>query len=616
MRSKIGHSFTGKRWVRALPLCIFHVVIFASILHAQNAEEKKALNQSDKNQSDSIPFGQMNLHIVPQSHIDLAWWWRYDPETIDVISKRTLEMAFQNMEAFPDYTFTFLQVPAIQPLESRYPDLFYKLHYYILHNEAMGSSVPNPHGGDPNDGRLKIAHGLWAEVDASLPSGESLVRQCLYGKRYFKYEFGIDVKGAWFQDAWTHPVTFPQILKKCGIDSYLFRRGRAGASDEQMFWWEAPDGSRVFAYKAVNDWEVLQREPVERQMASLSRRYGVKDFIAAVGVGNHGGGLKSRELADLRKTMSQMSVRAQFSTPEKFLKAVLEDGKFPTVKTEISPTIRGAYTTQGEIKKLHRQSETLLLSFEKFASIASQMGVAPYPQKVVNQAWEKLMLNESHDAISGTTIPPATNDAIDLYQQVIERSREGLQNAFQAISGKTDTSGTGQAIIVYNPLSWERTEPAEIDLTLDHSPGAISISGPDGKTVPVQILSRFRETGKLQLKILFVAENVPSLGYKVYHLVEEPDTEHHASSLSASNAAIENEFFMVAVDPNTGNVARIFDKVNGKDVLDRSNSGNLIQVIEDFGDSEGFLRSADGKDRTTITGTVQLQRSIRILRSA
>ena len=72
---------------------------------------------------------KMTLHVIPQSHIDLSWWWRYDPETIHIVVKHTLETAFGNMEKFPDYTFTYLQVPAMEPLERLYPDLFYKLRF-------------------------------------------------------------------------------------------------------------------------------------------------------------------------------------------------------------------------------------------------------------------------------------------------------------------------------------------------------------------------------------------------------------------------------------------------------------------------------------------------------
>jgi len=215
--------------------------------------------------------GDMQLHIIPQSHIDLSWWWRYDPETIHVVARHTLETAFGNMEKFPDYTFTFLQVPLIEPLEELYPELFYKLRYYSHNTEAIGSGFPNP-GPSGDKGRLAIGSGLWCEVDGSLPCGESLVRNCLYGKRYYQHQFGIDVKTAWIQDAWTHPWTYPQILSKCGITSYMYTRPRpeelfmlvpdslkekflstiSKKQDERMFWWESPDGSRVFAYKPLS----------------------------------------------------------------------------------------------------------------------------------------------------------------------------------------------------------------------------------------------------------------------------------------------------------------------------------------------------------------------------
>jgi alpha-mannosidase len=128
-----------------------------------------------------------------------------------------LETAFDNMEKYPDYTFTYLQVPAIEPLEELYPEIFYKLRYYSHRKEALGDRIRNP-GASGSEGRLAIGSGLWCEIDGCLPCGESLVRHCLYGKRFFEHQFGIDVKTAWFQDAWTHPWTYPQILKKSRID--------------------------------------------------------------------------------------------------------------------------------------------------------------------------------------------------------------------------------------------------------------------------------------------------------------------------------------------------------------------------------------------------------------
>lgn len=363
----------------------------------------------------------MTLHVVPQAHIDLAWWWRYDPETIRVIVPKTLAMAFNNLEKYPDYTFSFLQVPAIEPLEKLDPELFYKIHYYLYHSRAMGLSIPNPHGTNPSRGRFKLVHGMYVEVDGCAPGGEAVVRQCLYGKRYFKYKFGIDVNTAWVKDAWTHPWTYPQILKKSGIDSYMFKRGQGGEADERMFWWEAADGSRVFAYKPASFDGLPAKERWERELTEVRNRYGVADHIALVGVGDHGGGVPEGDIEVIAKTMSSMSAKARFSTADQFLKAVLSQKRdFPVVKYEISPTIRGAYTTVGEIKKGNRQSENLLLTAEKFSSLALAMGQYRYPQADFTRAWQKLMLNQFHDTISGTDTPDATDDALRLYREVLD----------------------------------------------------------------------------------------------------------------------------------------------------------------------------------------------------
>lgn len=538
----------------------------------------------------------MTLHVVPQAHIDLAWWWRYDPETVRVIVPKTLSMAFENLEKYPDYTFTFLQVPALDPLESLFPDYFYKIHYYIYHPEAMGRSIPNPHGTDEALGRFKIVHGLYVESDGCVPGGEAVVRQCLYGKRYFKYKFGIDVKTAWFYDAWTHPWTYPQILKKSGIDSYMFERGEGGENDERMFWWQAPDGSRVFAYKPASFGGLATKDEWEKELQEVSKRYGVKDHIALIGVGDHGGGIPEGDIEVMKKVMSAMPAKAQFSTADKFLSSVLQQNvQFPTVKYEISPTMRGTYTTVGEIKKRNRESENLLMTTEKFASVAMGLGDFPYPQAELTSSWKKVMLNQFHDTIAGTETPDATDDALALYQEVLDSAGIILKDTLEYITARINTQGQGIPVVVFNPLSWERTDTIEAELHLESSAKGIELRDSQGQIVPYQVLGEKRNGNTYDLRILLLAENLPSLGYKTYRVVPKPDAGALTSPLQASAAGLENQFYKVEIDSASGCLKSVFDKRSKRETLDKSGRGNLIQIIEDFGDSEGFLRSADGK---------------------
>ena len=447
----------------------------------------------------------MTLHVIPQSHIDLAWWWRYDPETLHVVARHTLETAFDNMEKYPDYTFTYLQVPAIEPLERLYPLLSYKLSYYVHNPNAIGLRIPNPGAGGAK-GRLAIGSAAWCEFDGSVPCGESLVRQFVYGKRYYLHTFGIDVRTAWCQDAWTHPWTLPQILKKCGVDSYMFSRPRG--KGEAMFWWESPDGSRVFAYKPfrIEDESLPSQDRLDRRLLETNRRYGVRDDLTLVGVGNHGGGAIRADVERMRRLMAQRAAPSTttpappkliFSTPDRFVESVLRGPhKFPVVRYELEPTIRGSYTSVAEIKRGNRQAESLLLSLEKFSAIAARLGERPYPQAKLFGLWKKVMLNQFHDTISGTDIYPANEDALRLYRQVTTIGRAELNECLNAICTRIETAGPGIPIVVFNPLAWPRTDAVECDVPCDASPARLELTDKQGNHVAAQIVREQFSQGK------------------------------------------------------------------------------------------------------------------------
>jgi alpha-mannosidase len=155
------------------------------------------------------------IYVVPQAHIDVAWFWRYDPETIEVCIPATFGLAADNLEQVPEYFFSASQVPLYEGMRQHHPQLAARVEKLI------------------REGRWEIVGAHWVEFEGAGPCGEALVRHCVYGKRYFQEVYGVDVRNAWQVDAWTHPWTLPQILKKCEIDTYVFERGRRG---EDVFW--------------------------------------------------------------------------------------------------------------------------------------------------------------------------------------------------------------------------------------------------------------------------------------------------------------------------------------------------------------------------------------------
>ncbi|HBH85891.1 MAG: hypothetical protein A2X05_02170 [Bacteroidetes bacterium GWE2_41_25] len=544
-------------------------------------------------------IGAMKLHVIPQAHIDLSWWWRYDPSAIHVIAKHTLEVAFDNMEKFPDYTFTFLQVPVMEPLEKLYPDLFYKLRYYVHNRRAIGPGLPNP-GPSGDNGRLAIGSGLFVETDGCLPCGESIVRQCLYGKRWIKYQFDIDVKTAWFQDAWTHPWTYPQILKKSGIDSYMFTRPR-GKMKDSMFWWESADGSRVFAYNPLAAGGNLSpKDEIDKYLADINSKYGINDGITLIGVGNHGGGAIRADVERMHQVMNEINngkslAKIMFSTPKQFLAAAMtEKGNFPVYRYEIEPTIRGAYTTVGEIKKGNRQSETMLMTLEKFASVSYALGYGNYPSEQIYSSWKKLMINQFHDPISGTDILPSIDDVLRRFKEIVDTSSILLDESLRSITKHINTQGDGDALVIFNPLSWKRTDVVEATLKLPAGTNYISILDQEKRRIPVQIVSVKEKEGANEFKVLFLAENIPSMGYSTFRVRPENEKPSDKNAFRTRRFLLENEFFRVKIDSVTGCVSGITDKRNKREALEKGGLGNLIQVIDDFGDSEGFLLSPEG----------------------
>ena len=509
---------------------------------------------------------QGTIYVIPQSHIDVAWLWRYDPETIHRCCKPTFTLATDNMDRYPDYTFSQSQVPLYTAIEEAYPELFAKIKQYI------------------EEGRWEIVGGMYVEFEGGEPCGESIVRQCVMGKRYFQRKFGVEVKTGWQMDAWSHPWQLPQILKKSGIHSYMFKRGEKG---QRLFWWQSPDGSRVLAYKPLHG----DPSPSWKEfLCNQSARYGVKDVMILIGSGDHGGGPRAEEIEKVRRFAEEVSpdIKVRFSTFRHFTETLLaQKSDYPVLNDELGFELVGDLTNCGEIKKNNRQCENLLLTAEKCSSIVYMYECLPYPQAELEEAWKKLLFNQFHDIIGGSGIPPVCKDAHRSYEIVKESGEKVLQNSLSIISKHVATQGEGTPIIVMNPLSWKRSGLVETELAFEEDPQGIQLQDGNGEEVPVQILRKWERDGKHRLRFIFIAEDVPSLGYGTYYAVKNPEKAGTTNPLSATEEEIENAFFGVKVDPDSGCLKSIFDKRNLREVLDGSKRGNLLVALEDDGDSEG-----------------------------
>lgn len=490
---------------------------------------------------------EFTVHLIGHGHIDMNWLWLW-PETIDVC-RNTFTTMLKIMDLYPDFKYSQSQASTYIIMEELYPDLFKQIQQKV------------------KEGRWEITGGTWTEGDMNMASGESIVRQIMYAKRYFQEKFGVESEICWEPDTFGHAWTIPQILAKSGIKYYYFCRC---AKDQRVFWWEGPDGSRVLAYN-FNWYSESINDNIKSYPYEINRLYGVKDGMAVYGVGDHGGGPTMQDLTRAVNLQKQpLYPTVKFNTAKGFYDTLLsKKTDWPVINDELNFVFQGCYTTHADIKKENRVSENLLPTAEAFAVLAGQYGYK-YPQNSFVDAWRNTCFNQFHDIFDGSAIHDSYIYSKELFDKITTAGNSALSASLGAIARNVRTSGDGVPIIVFNPLAWTRT-----DVVTMHTPGGenkilqtFTVKDANGRVVPSQ---SFDQTTS------FLAKDIPSMGYKTFYLTSEPGL----AMMPAVNGGniIENEFFTVKVDQKSGTITSIFDKKVKREVIASGQSGSLLQIL-------------------------------------
>jgi alpha-mannosidase len=450
-------------------------------------------------------------------------------------------------------------------MEEKYPETFEKVKKRV------------------KEGRWEIVGGSWIEPDGNLLSGESYVRQYLYGKRYFKDRFGIDIQVAWMPDSFGYAWTLPQIMKKSGMKFFLTQKmswNDTTVFPYHFFKWMAPDGSWVYAHQNVGSYsETVAEDEIMNQMKELKARQHLDDLLVLFGVGDHGGGVT----ADMIKkatafTEGRKKLKGVFTKANQFFNTItnkIPERNVPELNDEMYLQFhRGTYTTQSRTKKNNRRAECLLETAEKFSTLATKYGYR-YPSAEFRDCWEKLLLNQFHDVLPGSSISDVYKDSDECFRSIFATLNSVISKSLKTIAAKIDTSGEGRPLLVFNPLSWKRSSVAEFSLK---DAGDISeIYDEKGQIIPSQIIEEER-------KLIFVAEDIPSLGYKEYKAKRTGQVRRKFSTeLSGKETEreimLENQFLKLKVDKESGLLTSIFDKKENREIL--RGEANLIQIFDD-----------------------------------
>jgi alpha-mannosidase len=497
----------------------------------------------------------------------MAWLWPWT-ETVEVV-RNTFNSVLQLMRQYPDFKYSQSSAAAFLWMEEKYPSLFQEIQQRV------------------KQGRWELVGGMWVEPDFNMPSGESLVRQVVMGKRYFQDKFGVDVKIGWNPDSFGYSWQLPQIYKRSGIDYFITQK--LGANDftpfpYKLFWWESPDGSRVLSYFPPGWGHQFDPARVSREVADLHQRTGLTNIMVFYGVGDHGGGPTRDVLDSMSRWQKGPNIfpKLTLSTAQSFFDDVTKNQdrlKIPVWQNELYFQFhRGVYTTQAETKKRMRQSEELLLNAEKFSSLAMLEG-QPYPQPEFEDNWQKVLFDQFHDILPGSGIAINYVEAARAFHEVSLSGHKILSQSLDTLVARTDTQGAGVPVVLFNPLSWTRTGMTEVEAQFPSTVADVVVRDASGAVWPSTIIARDDTTHTVKVRLL--AKKVPGMGYSVIHLVPVPKQAPAKTALAASLDSMENEFLRIKVNSQTGCITSLVNKQDGREELAPGACANLLQTFVD-----------------------------------
>lgn len=501
-------------------------------------------------------------HMAGNAHIDTAWLWLLSESAAEC--NTTFSNAVNLMNSNADYRFSASAAQHYKWTKEYYPNLYSNIKQKVT------------------NGQWEVVGGQMVEPDLNVPSGESLVRQSLYAQKFFKQEFGSYNKIGWVPDVFGFTGALPQILKKSGMDYFVTTKlnwNDTNAFPYEIFKWKGIDDSELVAYKPLKDYTNIYSDSDVNTSLNKPNSLGIKKSLTLYGAGDHGGGPTQSNINQIRSQdsssgMPQVKMK-QASDYFNSLSAT-EKSALPTWSGEMYlEKHRGTYTTQAAMKKYNRLTEISAEQAEKFSSLSTWLGLTDYPQRKISTAWDKILTNQFHDILPGSSIASVYPEAWDDAEIALNQLNSAKNLALKGIMTKADTSGSGIPLVVFNPLSFVRTDKVEADVDFGTPTASVKVYDTNNTEIPVQIMGTNGNT----VKINFAAANIPSMGFKVYR-VEAAAQGSYSTGLSIGSNVIENNYFRVEISSSTGNISRIFDKINNKEVL-AGGEGNVLQVYND-----------------------------------
>ncbi|MDE7339093.1 MAG: alpha-mannosidase [Lachnospiraceae bacterium] len=516
--------------------------------------------------SDMGGYRDVIATCIGHTHIDVAWWWTVE-QTREKVG-RSFATVLKLMEEYPNYKFMSSQPQLYAFLKERYPELYEKI------KERIREKRWEPEGG------------MWVEADCNLTSGESLVRQFMYGKRFFREEFGVDNRILWLPDVFGYSGALPQIMKKCGIDYFMTTKlawNQFNKIPYDTMMWRGIDGTEVLTHLITT---LGVNQPIKDYFTTYNgmlhpdaimggwMRYQNKDInndiLVSYGYGDGGGG-PTREMLETSIRMEKgvkgiPAVRQEFARTyfDELKERVAGNKRLPVWEGEFYFEYhRGTLTSMARNKRSNRKAELGLMDLEFLSVLAAQTmretgAAVQYPEKELEAMWKLVLLNQFHDILPGSAIHEVYEVTKEEYAKLAEQLSAMSAERRRAAAGK------GNALTVFNTLGWERDDIVNLG-TFEGN----ALVDEDGTVYPVQ---------KTKGGSVAYIKNLPSKGYRSF-MAAEPEKENRPFVLNG-DYELETPFYVIKLDEQ-GMFTSIFDKENDREVIQAGERANLLRMYED-----------------------------------
>lgn len=471
------------------------------------------------------------VSCIGHTHIDVAWLWTV-AQTREK-AERSFSTALRLMREYPEYKFMSSQPLLYEFFKETEPELYEEIKERV------------------KEGRWEVEGAMWLESDTNLPSGESLVRQILRGKRFMKEEFGADNRILWLPDTFGYNPILPQILRKSGIDRFFTTKlywNETNKLPDDLFLWRGIDGSKVFASIIPS----YVGKPTPSTISWMSNSFKNKNLtdtmLLTMGYGDGGGGTTEEMLEYCRRMEHGLPgmPRVKITKAGDYFDKAESDFRKNTEELHSVPVWngelylekhRGTYTSAANNKKNNRKSEILFRETEALSVLAMKLLSEKYESELLENREKTLLLDQFHDILPGSSIKEVYDMTDKDYMEIIGDLRRISDEKLCSIAKNVNASG----LFVYNPS-------------------------------PFEMSGEVRHDGKV-----YLAKSVPAHGWKV---ITENDALI-AGAVKEDEFTLENELVRVRFDENY-DIVSVCDKETGRELVETGKKVNVLEFYEDM----------------------------------